>query len=277
MDDIADEKTTREEIRKLTREMIEYDKQIGKKIVEQRIRGYGWIFTDNYYDAMKEFSKYNSTPLTFKENIEARVNDYNTQRYPNGTMRGKKARLELFNFDLSSATGIANDDYDREFAIIPKCEQVINFTRPMNRGLKRLFLGRYPKGLSNHYKVPLKTLPGNVEVLDQRLAKYNEPLTKKEVLNHPAWRAACDDSKLLKEYADIVFSEYKRDRTMPFCPTAGLPDHQRKSGWGIMPLALGKITYIGLWQNSNPHYDNSIAKGHDPFLMFEKHFLRKID
>ena len=55
------------------------------------------------------------------------------------------------------------------------------------------------------------------EELDLTKGKYNELLTKEEVLEHPAWLTAVEEDRdLLKTYADIVFSEMKDNKQMAF-------------------------------------------------------------
>ena len=64
-------------------------------------------------------------PLTFKENIEARVNEYNRDNNLDGSKRTFEQKIELFNTWIDSCTGIAYKKYDASnnnpvtFKIIP--------------------------------------------------------------------------------------------------------------------------------------------------------------
>ncbi|MDP3990188.1 MAG: hypothetical protein Q8Q01_03205 [archaeon] len=125
-------------------------------------------------------------PLTFRENLEARVNDYENNR-------GKKERLRLFNKWLDSCTGIAYKKGTDKFKIIPISPDLVTIPRDFN----------------NHFiQVDYDGLAGTE--LDRSGGKYNQLLTTDEVLAHPAWRVAVEgDIALLRTYRDIVFAEKK--------------------------------------------------------------------
>jgi hypothetical protein len=130
-------------------------------------------------------------PLTFKENIEARVNDYETLENPDGSERTKEERLKLLNIWLDSCAGIANKKESTKFKIVPVCKELILIDKNFNQ-----------------FYLPVNyELVDGVE-LDSKKGKYNKPLTKPEVLEHPGWREAVEeDKKLLETYRDIVFAE----------------------------------------------------------------------
>jgi hypothetical protein len=140
-------------------------------------------------------------PLTFKENIEARVEDYNTRNNPDGTARSEDERQQLFASGVwnDSCTGIAYKANSTKFKIIFPCEQLIN----IDSGFNSAFL-----------PVDYDALQG-IE-LDTTNGIYRALLTKSKVLEHPAWLAAVEDDKvLLKEYADIMF-DWKQGDLMAF-------------------------------------------------------------
>jgi len=127
-------------------------------------------------------------PLTFKETIEARINDYESST--------PEERLKLFKSWNNTCTGIAYKangiiKKSTKFKIIPQAKELILLPQDYNQS----------------------TLPVEYDKisgieLDRTKAKYNELLTIDEVLNHPAWNAAVENDKsLLKTYAEIVFKE----------------------------------------------------------------------
>ena len=122
-------------------------------------------------------------PLTFKETIEARINDYESTT-------DEEERLKLFNSWNDTCTGIAYKANSTRFKIIPQSEKLILL--PQNY---------------NEPTLPIEYDKLQGTELDSTKAEYNKLLTIDEVLNHPAWNAAVDDKTLLKTYRDIIFKE----------------------------------------------------------------------
>ncbi|MBT3537987.1 hypothetical protein HN933_02275 [Candidatus Woesearchaeota archaeon] len=153
-------------------------------------------------------------PLTFKENIEARVNDYKTLTNPDGSERTKEERLRLFNRWLDSSCGIAYKAGTTKFKIIPVCKELIEVVKNFN--------GEY---LPINYDKVVGT------ELDRSNAKYDTLLTKAEVIEHPAWRTAVEDDKeLLKDYADIIFTEKKSaNKLMSFWTRSNIAQDQLRA------------------------------------------------
>jgi len=132
--------------------------------------------------------------LTFKEDIEARVTDYENNK-------DTEERKRLFQRWNDSCTGVAYKNATTKFKIVPMCSQLITLDKDFNGG-----------GLAIEYD----DIAG-IE-LDRAAGKYTAHLTKDEVLANEGWRAAVeDDLELLKTYRDIVFTELKRDDAMAFC------------------------------------------------------------
>ncbi len=131
-------------------------------------------------------------PLTFAENIRARVEAY------------KSWDKSLFDTWLDSCTGIAYKKGTTKFKIIPECSQLI--------GIERNFKGSFlPVNYSHIDEIQFDSAKG----------KYNQLLTKEEMLEHQAWRTLVEDKALLRAYADIVFAVYaekytKTDKLMGF-------------------------------------------------------------
>ena len=133
-------------------------------------------------------------PLTFKEDIEARVTDYENNK-------DTEERKRLFQRWNDSCTGVAYKNATTKFKIVPTCSQLIT----LNKDFNGFFLS-----------IEYDDIEG-IE-LDRAAGKYTAQLTKDEVLANEGWRAAVEgDLELLKTYRDIVFTELKRNNAMAFC------------------------------------------------------------
>ena len=133
-------------------------------------------------------------PLTFKENLQARVEDY--ESHPSDDDK----RLRLFNMWLDSCCGVAYKSKSTKFKLVPICEELITIDQDFD-----------DPSLAINYR------RANGIKLDKNKGRYNTALTKQEVLDHPAWLAAVEgDRALLKTYSDIVFAEKDTDRAMWF-------------------------------------------------------------
>ena len=144
-------------------------------------------------------------PLTFKENIEARVKEYNTDRNNDGSPRTEQERLHLFTRWIDSCMGIAYEKKSTRFTLIPQCEQLITIPELC----RDTFLS-----------VPYRSVRGIELDSGARGVTYNDLLSRQKVIDHPAWKAAVGDDALLREYAGIVFSllqtKYNHDTGMGF-------------------------------------------------------------
>jgi len=131
-------------------------------------------------------------PLTFKEDIEARVTDYENNK-------DTEERVRLFQRN-DSCTGIVYKSNTAKFKIVPLCKELITIDEDFREA---------------SVAVEYDAIEG-IE-LDRAAGKYNVHLTKSEVLAHEGWRAAVEeDLELLKTYRDIVFTETKKAATMVF-------------------------------------------------------------
>ncbi len=123
-------------------------------------------------------------PLTFKENIEARVNDYEQKKPDN-------ERLQLFNRWIDSCLGMAYQMKTKKFKMVLQCPELITIAKDFRGG---------------HLPVSYGSVVD--EELDSEVGIYNTQLTKDQVIEHAAWRTAVEeDVALLKTYRDIVFAE----------------------------------------------------------------------
>ena len=112
-------------------------------------------------------------PLTFKQTLEARLNN--------------EALFEIWN---DTKTAIVYNARTKEFKIVPSSADLINID-PHFKGL--------------YLPVNYNTVEGIT--LDCSRGIYNQPLTQAQILEHPAWLAAVEgDRVLLKNYIDRVFA-----------------------------------------------------------------------
>ncbi len=144
--------------------------------------------TSTYALGVEALRKLGHKPFTFKENILARVEAFESGDY------------RLFNRWLDSCTGIVYKADTEKFKIVPNCAE----------------LCRIPAGfLEKFMPVEYAKIEG-IELDSSTNARYNTSLRKKEIVEHPAWLAAVEEDKyLLKKYRDIVLKVYavKRGET----------------------------------------------------------------
>jgi hypothetical protein len=139
-------------------------------------------------------------PLTFRENIEARVNDFNTIKDETGKNRSQDDRLRFFNKWLDSCAGIAYKKGSTKFKIIRVCEPLIVIDKNFNDGF-----------------IPFDYSKIQCAELDSSNGIYNSSsLTKQQFLDHEAWKTAIDDKPLQEEYAKIYFDVLKKTSGLGF-------------------------------------------------------------
>ena len=127
-------------------------------------------------------------PFTLKENLQARIEDYNTLTNPDGTRRTEEKRKRFFNTWLDSCSGTHYLAGTTRFKIIPCSNELIT--------LAQAPVDDY---LSVHYTQTLGT------ELDSARGKYNQDLSRVEVLEQPAWLAAVEEDRvLLGEAFDVM-------------------------------------------------------------------------
>ncbi len=136
-------------------------------------------------------------PLSFKENLLARVDDFETLKNKDGSNKTIEERLRLFDTLLDSCTGIVySSKNENDFMIVPVCKELITI----------------PKNFSNEYlSVDYASLQGRGTRLKRSQAKYDELLTESKVISHPAWIASVEeDITLLGTYTSIAFKHSSR-------------------------------------------------------------------
>lgn len=160
-----------------------------------------------YAKGINDFREKGYKILTFKEVIHERIKD-----------------KKLFDSWLDSYTGIAYKKGSTKFKLISRCKQLLEIDKDFNGTFLKIDYNKI-KGIE----------------LDSKKGKYNELLTKKEVLNHPFWTALIG-RPLLKKYVEIVFKE--RDKAMSVWLMNNTAQDQLRALFG---------SYL---------YDNSYANGY---------------
>ncbi len=149
---------------------------------------YELVETDSFEDSIKELMRTRDLPFTSAQNLEARLSD-----------------PSLFDIPLQSGTALIHKEKGK-FRIIH------NSLKLMSYGIRR-------RDVVNLEYVEC-TIPDGLMNLDINNAKYNEPLTMKEAINHPGWLCVANGNKdLLKRYATACFkllSEHKIEKGMYF-------------------------------------------------------------
>ena len=142
--------------------------------------------------------------LTFRENLQAQVEDFHTLKDRNGKRRSLDSRTQLFTQWHNSCTSVTYKGGTTEFTIISLDEQLLSLPEDFSEPSLR---AAYP------VSPPVR--------LDSTKGKYNHTLTMPEVIDHEGWLAAVEgDQYLLRGYSGIIFSlllqKYGRETGMGF-------------------------------------------------------------
>jgi len=127
-------------------------------------------------------------PFTLKENLQARIEDYNTLTNPDGAQRTEEERIRFFNTWLDSCAGIHYLARTTRFKLILSSNELITLAQaPINE----------------YSSVPYAQTLGTE--LNSSLGKYNQDLSRAEVLEQPAWLIAVEEDRtLLGEAFDVM-------------------------------------------------------------------------
>ena len=147
-----------------------------------------------------------SRALTFKENLQARLEDYNKLTDSQGQVRDLASRLQLWNEWLDSCSGIAYpSEFQKgtgKFKLVTQSAELITIA---------------PDFVESFLSCDYDSLNGTE--LDSSKGKYNELLTQSEIKTHEGWLTVVEgDSKLLEDYVDTLFSilqERDANKQMP--------------------------------------------------------------
>ena len=127
-------------------------------------------------------------PFTLKENLQARIEDYNTLTNTDGTQRTEEERKRFFITWLDSCSGTHYLANTTRFKIIPRSNELITLAQAPTK---------------EYLSVPYAQTSGTE--LNSTRSKYNQDLNRAEVLEQPAWLAAVEEDRtLLGEAFDIM-------------------------------------------------------------------------
>lgn len=160
------------------------------------------VSTNSWFSALEELRRQGSSKtaelngrthirqFTLKENLQARIEDYNTLVNSDGTARTEGERKRFFVTWLDSCSGIHYLAQTNRFKIIPQSPQLIT-------------LAQVPA--ADYLSIPYAQSAGRELDSTAPRAKYNCDLSRAEVLEHPAWLAAVEEDRtLLGEAFDVV-------------------------------------------------------------------------
>lgn len=142
-------------------------------------------------------------PLTVKEILQFRLEDYNTLTNPNGSIRTEEERKRLLNQWFFTCSGIAYST-DGKFKLSREAPQLIT-------------MNSIPT--SAHLPVDYSALNQNNTwqefARNQRRVKYNAGLTEEEAVAHPMWQFLAEgDTTLIRETHQLNCSLYNRSTAM---------------------------------------------------------------
>ncbi len=169
---------------------------------EPTVNPYQLVSAPSWFSALEELRRQGSgktiiihsqdyvRPFTMKENLQARIEDFNTLTNPDGTERTEEERKRFFNIWLDSCSSIHYLARTTRFKINPVSPELITLAQAPTLDY-----------LAAHYaQTQVTELDSTV-----RGVKYNCALSRAEVLEHPAWLAAVkEDRVLLGDAFDIV-------------------------------------------------------------------------
>ena len=152
-------------------------------------------------------------PLTFEETIDAIVNAYES---------GNRKLIISWN---DSCTGIVYNGNTTKFKVVPVSEELVLLDRDFNSLV-------VSTGYAGQEGVELDVSKG----------KYNQGLTKNEVLEHPGWTESVTDKALLKAFRDIVFRERGTNTAMGYHVSIN-PKQDHLRALAVTSLDGGSIAY----------------------------------
>lgn len=134
-------------------------------------------------------------PFTLREDLIARLIEFNTLTNPDGSQRSLEDRLVLSSMWNNSCTGVIRKKKSTKYKIVPIFEPAITLAKG-----KTL------------WSLPVSYDDINVPELDSSKGIYNRPIPKDKICDHEGWRfAGEDDVPTLREY--VAFVEEARAQT----------------------------------------------------------------
>ncbi len=234
-------------------ERVEVVKNLDEKVEESNViigRNYEIVEGENYASALLKLIQKINFPdypkhlihyedatygkaLTIKQIIEERINDFETLLNKDGSKRTIKQRLQLFNLDFSSCSGIAYKKGEYKAKIIPCCKELVQIDKNRN---------------NKYVEIDYDKIHG-FEINISDTSSVNIYLTKDEIKRNLGWQAIFDyEWRLLEKYFDIVSQQDSPEITyldllnsiMAICTYD--PNHEILSKSDILiPLSLYNI------------------------------------
>jgi len=128
-------------------------------------------------------------PLSLRETALARMNDYETLRDVDGSVRSDEDRLKLFNKWSFTCSGIAYHKGSSKCKILPVSEVLVTIAEDYD-----------------HAFIPINYANVNGFEIDTSAGKYNQALPLSEVLENAGWVESFElDRRALTDYAGLVF------------------------------------------------------------------------
>ena len=234
------------------------DKSEGAQPIAGALKQYHFISINNYSAALEQLRTDSAgdrnslqpsatiggrnyvRPLTVKEIMQFRLENYNTITNPNGTPRTEAEREQLLTKRFFTCSGIAYST-DGRFKLSREAPQLIT-------------MDSIPRAtyLSVDYAALNQNNNWQEFVRAQSGVKYNTALTEEEAVNHPMWQfLAEENTPLLRETHQLNCSLYNRSTVM----YAWLLDTPRQGQ--LRALALLNFNNLSILNGSNLLVNNS--------------------
>ncbi|MBS3147808.1 hypothetical protein J4219_02905 [Candidatus Woesearchaeota archaeon] len=175
-------------------------------------------------DGLHPFVQGLARPLTFKETIQARINQFE-----------REGAASLWERWLDTSSAIVYQKDTTKFRLVVPCSDAL--------------LNDVPESFRNFFlPVNYDDFTSFVELdVQDRVDLYNRPLTPDQVLKHKGWLAVVEgDKKLLKRYSDIVFGQIQGGVAMAFWT---VPRQDAQGRWvcpaqsQLRPLCANNVRY----------------------------------
>ena len=163
-------------------------------------------------------------PLTFEETIDAIVNAY------------ESGNRELITHWNDSCTGIQYKGNTTKFKVVPVSKELVFLDHAFNSTV-----------VSASYAEQ-----DGVE-LDVSKGKYDEGLTKGEVLKNPGWNESVRDKALLRAFRDIVFNGRGTDTAMGYYVKVN-PEQDHVRALAVCFLVVGSDAFVRNYRYFNARF-----------------------
>ena len=189
-------------------------------------------------------------PLTIRESLLARIEDFERLRNPDSSERTVKERLKLFRKGFYGSNGILWEYGGDMLVPLEKREAIVPLRAKISTVCRELLsLKQYSNGV--YLKVPdFESFEG--ELVDLTQGKWDQYLTEPEVPEHEGWRKLVGDDeegiRVLKSYARVVYSNSPRGEAtaMAFYKRSTIKTNELRASW---------VYNLNLSSNANGNYN----------------------